>query len=252
MINKVWATFDDATADIPDGAMLHIGGMTDWPSYLLAAVARRRVQGLTVVSCNMALRGPQGARPTEAATPSDAPGDSTDLVTVGLLLELGLVKKGITSFSASMRGEDRLPFEQQIEDGRAEVELNSQGVLAERVRSAKAGIPAFYTTTGVGTPPAAHKEVREFNRIPHVLETALYADFALIRARAADRWGNLVYDQPSSFNHTMAGAARVTIAEVAEIVPLGELGPAEIKTAGAFVDRVVLRPGTHRAWTEAC
>ncbi|HJT77058.1 MAG TPA: CoA-transferase, partial [Gemmataceae bacterium] len=112
---------------------------------------------------------------------------------------------------------------------------------------------AFYTPVGAGTSIGANKEVRDFDGVPHVLETALHADFALIRAHKADRYGNLVYRGPSTFNATMAGAATVTIAEVDQIVPLGEIDPHEIRTPGVYVQRVVLRPSTPAAsWEQPC
>lgn len=254
MINKVVSSFDEAVADIPSGATIHVGGLTHWPSELIAAVARRGIRDLTVISCSLAMGGPSNApRPSGRGPQRAAPPDAANLVTVGLWLELGLIRKGITSFASSMRGDDRMPFEALVEQGLAEVELTSQGVLAERIRAVKAGVPAFYTTTGVGTPPAAHKEVREFNGVAHIMETAIQADFALVRAYRGDRYGNLVYNQPSSFNSVMAGAATVTIAEVDEILPLGDLPPEQIRTPGAFVDRIVQIPATLRAsWQEAC
>jgi 3-oxoacid CoA-transferase A subunit len=131
------------------------------------------------------------------------------------------------------------------------VELIGQGSLSERIRCARAGIAAFYTPVGVGTPTAEGKEIREFDGVPHVLETALKADFAIIRAHKADRYGNLVYRGAPTFNATMAGAARVTIAEVDEIVPLGELEPEQIVTPGVYVQRVVLRPAVPaKSWRE--
>ena len=254
MIDKVVASFDEVVADIPSGATLHVGGLSHWPSNLIAAVARRGIRDLTVICCNMAVAGPNTVRtmPQRGRQRLPSP-DGPGMITVGLLLEVGAIRKGITSFSSAMSGDQRLPFEALIEQGLAEVELCSQGALAQRIRAAKSGIPAFYTTTGVGTPPAKHKELREFNGVMHVMETALHADFALVRAYRGDRWGNLVYSQPPSFNHTMAGAATVTIAEVDQIVPLGELRPEQIKTPGVFVDRIVELPKVPTAsWKEAC
>ena len=124
------------------------------------------------------------------------------------------------------------------------MEVLGQGSIAERIRSARAGIPAFYTPVGVGTFVAEGKEVRNFDGVPHILETALRADFALIRAERADRFGNLIYRGPRTFNETMAGAAEITIAEVDAIVPLGELAPDAIHTPGVYVQRVVVRPSS--------
>ena len=133
--------------------------------------------------------------------------------------------------------------------GEAEVEVQGQGSIAERIRCARAGIPAFYTPVGVGTFVAEGKELRDFDGVPHILETALRADFALIRAERADRYGNLIFRGPRTFNETMAGAAEVTIAEVDEVVPLGELAPDAIHTPGVYVQRVVVRPSApHDDW----
>lgn len=267
MIDKVVGSFDEAVKDIQSGATILVGGMSHFPSNLIAAVARKGIRDLTIVSCVLSQPGPSTARPPGAQGPRDlsagrggsstviaAPvSDAPYVVTPGLLSELEMISKGITGFASGVRGNEPTPFESLVQRGLATVELNSQGVLAERVRAGKSGVAAFYTTTGVGTPPAADKEVRIFNGVEYVLETAIHADFALVRASAADRWGNLVYDQPPSFNHVMAGAATVTIAEVDHIVPLGDLLPEHITTAGVFVDRVVRVPAQPMSsWKESC
>lgn len=258
MIDKVVPSFDEAVADIESGASLHVGGFlgpSDWPAYLIAAVARKGPVDLTVACCNMSGIGPIARESLDEAALrgfGGMAGTGPDHVTVALLLERGQVRKGITTFSAAMRGDSKSAFETMIEAGTTELELVSQGTLSERIRAAKAGIPAFYTPVGIGTLLAGERETRDFDGLPCVLETALHADFSLIRACAADRHGNLAWEHPSSFNATMAGAATVTIAEVERLVPLGELGPNDIEVPGVLVDRVVVRPQAPMAsWREA-
>lgn len=258
MIDKVVQSFDEAVADIESGAMLHIGGfvgLADWPSYLISALARKNATDLTVSCCNMSGIGPDSLAklsPDERRGFTGMGQARPDHVTVALLVERGQVRKGITTFAAAMRGTTRSAFEAKLAAGELEVELVSQGTLAERIRAARAGIPAFYTPVGAGSSWATVSETRDFDGRTCVLERALHADFSLIRASAADRYGNLVWEHPSSFNATMAGAATVTIAEVERIVPLGELGPTEIEVPGVFVDRVVVRPSVPMAsWKEA-
>ncbi len=258
MINKVVTSFDEAVSDIPDGASIHVGGFTgpaDWPAYLIAALARKGSSRLTVACCNMSGVGSiarEAMSDDEVRGFTGLAGTGPDHVTVALLVEKGQVGKGITTFSAAMRGNTKSAFEAGLEAGTIELELVGQGTLAERIRAARAGIPAFYSPVSVGTPLAEGKETRTFGSRMHVLETALHADFALIRAAAADRYGNLVWEHPSSFNATMAGAATVTIAEVERLVPLGELTPREIEVPGVRVDRVVVRPAVPMAsWREA-
>jgi 3-oxoadipate CoA-transferase alpha subunit len=243
VIDKTISTFDAAVADIPDGATIHVGGFVGpgyTPSYLIAALARQGASRLTIVTTAMGV-GAQRQRQynQEVRSLMRIP---DDFFGVGLLVELHRVAKGITTFPAGTRGGVESPFEQLLRGGEAEVELLGQGSLAERIRCARAGIAGFYTPVGVGTVVAEGKEVREFNGVKHVLEMAIPADFALIRAHKADRYGNLTYRGPSTFNATMAGAARVTIAEVDEIVPLGDLDPHHIGTPGVYVQRVVKRP----------
>ena len=253
MIDKIVPSFDTAVADIPAGATLHIGGFVGpgySPIYLIAALARRRVDRLTVITTAIA-SGTAQLREYGEAVKSVMPLPS-DYVGPALLAELHLVAKAITTFPATSRGAEG-PFEQLVRSGEAEVELIGQGSLAERIRCARAGIAAFYTPVGAGTFVAEGKEVRDFGGVPHILETALPADFALIRAYAADRYGNLVYRGPSTFNATMAGAARVTIAEVEEIVPLGGLDPHHIVTPGVYVQRIVQRPAVRASsWEQPC
>ncbi len=250
-INKVVGSFDEAVADIADGAMLHIGGFGgpgECPSYLIAAVARRKPRGLTVTG-NLGGWGVAmiAALRERLAAMLPFPDDFYDL---GLLVEQGCVRKGILAFPAAP-GNAEFPFELLLREGKAELELLGQGSLAERIRAARAGIAAFYTPVGVGTVAAEGKEIREFGGVPHVLEHALRADFSLIRAYKADRWGNLIYHGTGrTMNATMAGAARVTLAEVDEVVDLGELDPECVVTPGIYVERVVVRPKQPKRWDE--
>ena len=248
MINKVVGSFDEAVADVPSGSMVHFGGFANphnTPNYLFAALARQGADQLTGVS-TFAGYGEEVLRALTERRGLPFPVDGWDL---GLIAGLGRLRKLITSFPNGNSRELLYPFEEVLRRGEAEVEVLGQGSIAERIRCARAGIAAFYTPVGVGTFVAEGKEVRDFDGVPHLLETALKADFALIRAHRADRYGNLVYRGPRTFNETMAGAARVTVAEVAEVVPLGELGPDAIHTPGVYVQRVVVRPSTpHDDW----
>jgi 3-oxoacid CoA-transferase A subunit len=185
-------------------------------------------------------RGPANARLQTPWIPEDLV--PTDFWDIGLLAELGRINKGITSFAVGARHNLVYPFEERLGAGEVELELQSQGSLAERIRAARAGIAAFYTPVGPGTAVADGKEQRDFDGVPHVLETALHADFALIRAYQADRYGNLIFRGARTFNETMAGAATVTIAEVDEIFPLGDLAPDHIHVPGVYVQRIVRRP----------
>lgn len=251
VINKIVGSFDEAVEDIPSGSTIHFGGFAspfNSPSYLVAALARQGASEITAISTSMG-RGSEFAQLTLGWLPEDRrPSDYFDL---GGLAELGRLRRGITSFAVSSRHDHVYPFEARLEAGDVELELIGQGSLAERIRSARAGIAAFYTPVGPGTAVAEGKEIRDFNGVPHVLETALHADFALIRAHRADRLGNLVYRGARTFNETMAGAATVTIAEVDEIVDLGTLAPEHIHTPGVYVQRVVERPSTPASsWEE--
>lgn len=250
-VNKVVASFDEAVSDIFDGAVLLIGGFGgpgECPSYLIAAVARKNVRDLTIVA-NLAGWGLELAADVRERLAPVLP-IPPDWYDQGLLVERGQVRKGILSFPAAPRTVLR-PFERALLEGKVEVELVPQGTLAERIRAARAGIAAFYTPTGAGTFVAEGKEVREFDGRPYVLERALRGDFSLIRAHKADRYGNLVYRGSSrTFNATMAGASRITIAEVDEVVEVGELDPECVVTPGVYVDRVVVRPREPRPWHE--
>jgi 3-oxoacid CoA-transferase subunit A len=214
-MEKPVCTADTAAALIPDGATVMMGGfgLCGIPEHLISALAERRTQNLTVISNN--------------------PG-STDFG-IGLLLRGGQVARMIASYV----GENR-EFERQMLDGQLAVELVPQGTLAERIRAAGAGIAGFFTQTGYGTVAAEGKETRVIDGRPHVLEHALPADFALVKAWKADRAGNLVYRRTGrNFNPIMATAARVTIAEVEEILEPGELDPDHVVTPGIYVSHLV-------------
>ena len=245
MINKIVANFDEAVADVFDGAVLLCGGFGTaggTPSQLFRAVGRTSAKNLTVVG-NTGGFLPQMLEmmAERMATLVRYPSDHAD---VGTLIANGQVSKGILAFPASPSTQGKMAFETLLEEGKAELELVPQGTLAERMRAARAGIAAVYIPVGYGTVVQEGKEVREFNGEHCLLEEALKGDFSLIRAHKADRYGNLVYKGTSrTFNATMAGASTVTIAEVDEIVELGELDPESIVTPGIFVDRVVSREG---------
>jgi len=214
-VGKVAASFAEAVADIGDGATLIVGGfgLCGIPEKAIAAVRDRGVRDLTVVSNNCGV----------------------DDFGLGILL----AKAQISKMVASYVGENAI-FEAQLLSGEIEVELVPQGTLAERLRAAGAGIPAFYTPAGVGTPVAEGKEAREFGGRTHLLEHALGGDFALVKAWRGDTLGNLVYHEVArNFNPLAAMAGRVTIAEVEELVEAGELDPNEIHTPGIFVQRIL-------------
>jgi 3-oxoadipate CoA-transferase alpha subunit len=216
---------DQAVEVITDGSSVMVGGFgpTDAPFYLIEALGRRSVQNLTLI-CN----GPTGRLGSK---------DSS------LLVERGQVRKVICSFPLGPRtGGEMTAFERLYREGKIELELVPQGTLVERIRAAGAGIGAFFTPTGAGTEFAHGKEVRVFDGREQILEYALPADYALIRAHKGDRIGNLVYRLARrNFNPSMAMAARTTIAEVGEIVDAGGLDPDAIHTPGLFVERVVTR-----------
>lgn len=226
MINKVVETFDEAVADIPDGAVIMIGnfaGPGGLPYYLVHALARRGTKGLTVV-----------------ANTAGGTGLTLEFEDHRILFENRQVRKVIATFPFSPSPSRPSPAEKQIVAGEVELELVPQGTLAERIRCAAAGIPAFYTPTGYGTVIAKGKEVRWLNGRPCLLEHALSADYALVRAYRADKLGNLIYrGTQRQFNPIMAMAARVTIAEVDEIVEPGGLDPEAVITPGIFVHRIV-------------
>ncbi|MFC1949556.1 CoA transferase subunit A [Chloroflexota bacterium] len=241
-INKIVGSFDEAVADVFDGAVILIGGFgpaNGCPSYLIRALVKQGAKNLTIV----------GNTPGYGQRPPDAP-EQRPFTRIppnyddgGLLIQNGQVTKAICAFPGINRPGFKNPLLEGYRAGELEIELVTQGTLAERIRAAKAGIPAFYTATGAGTALEEGKERRVFDGREYLLEYALKADFTLVRAHKADRWGNLVYQGTSrNFNETMAGAATVTIAEVDQVVPLGDLDPEAVVTPAIYVDRVVARP----------
>ena len=225
-----------AVADLPDGATVLIdgfGGPGGMAHYLLLALRDRGSRGLTIVSNTAGI-----ARVVSFGTP---PGRTA--IDHSVLIENGQVAKAIASFPVSPSVSRPSEFELAYRRGEVDLELAPQGTLAERLRAGGAGIHAFYTPTGAGTLIAEGKETRAINGRNYILEYGLRADFALIRAHRADTKGNLTYRGTSrNFNAVMAPAARITIAEVDEIVTPEELDPEEIVTPGVFVSRIVQRP----------
>ncbi|AHG18438.1 3-oxoadipate CoA-transferase [Chania multitudinisentens RB-25] len=220
MINKSMPSTDDAVADIPDGATLMVGGFgpAGQPYALLDALVRRRPRELTLIS-NNAGNGDFG---------------------LAALLKAGCVRKVICSFP---RQSDSWVFDDLYRRGELELELIPQGNLAARIQAGGSGLGGIYTPTGFGTLLATDKETREIDGRQYVFELPLKADFALIRAERADRWGNLVYNKTGrNFGPIMAMAAACTIAEVNQQVSLGELDPETVITPGIFVQRLVINP----------
>ena len=243
-IDKTVHSFNEAVSDIKDGATLMIGYFGhpgECPCWLIRALAERGTKNLTIIS-NMPGWGrtliPLFLERMKGLIKYPSWWDDP-----GLLVENGQVKKAICSWASGMSPAHVNEFEKRFRAGEVELEMVPQGTLAERIRAGKAGIRAFYVPTGVGTLAEEGKEARVFEGKKYLLEHALKADFALIHAHKADRWGNLVYKGTSrTFNATMAGAAAVTIAEVDEIVEAGELDPEAIVTPALYVDRIVARP----------
>ena len=214
MINKVVENAIVATADIPDNATLMLGGfgLCGIPENSISALLKKGVKGLTCISNNAGV----------------------DDFGIGLLLKTRQVRKMISSYVG-----ENAEFERQLLSGELEVELIPQGTLAERIRAGGAGIPAFYTPAGVGTEVALGKETRTFDGKVYLLENWLCADFSIVKAWRGDTAGNLVYKGTArNFNPMMAAAGKITIAEVEELVPLGELDPNQIHTPGIYVQRV--------------
>ena len=241
-INKIFASSDEAVSDIFDGAVILCGGfgcVGGMPSTLFKALAQRPVKDLTLVG-NAPVLGMEAMK--TAARAMQVPDSYAD---GSLLLQNGQVSKLIVSVPAMAiyRLKEPFPIVKALQDGQnIQIELVPQGTLAERIRSAKAGIPAFFTRTGSDTFLEAGKEIRQFEGQNYVLEHAIKADFAFIWAHKGDRYGNLIYKGTSrTFNATMAGAANITIAEVGEVVELGALDPETIITPGLYVNRVVER-----------
>lgn len=224
-MNKVMQSAADAIADVKNGITLLVGGfgLSGNPENLITALHERSLGGLTLVSNNA----------------------GTDHCGLGVLLQSKLVDKMVGSYV----GENK-EFERQFLSGELEVELCPQGTLAERLRAAGAGIPAFYTPTGVGTLRAEGRETREFNGRTYLLEEALHGDVAFVKAWKGDTHGNLVFRKTArNFNPLVAKAATLTIAEVEELVPAGELDPDEIHLPGIYVQRII--KGEHyEKWIE--
>lgn len=214
-MKPIYTSFAEAVSDIHDGATILVGGfgLVGIPENLIIALRDKGVKDLTVISNNCGV----------------------DDWGLGLLLKNKQIKKIIASYV----GENK-EFERQALSGEIEVVLTPQGTLAEKIRAGGAGIPAFYTPAGVGTPLAEGREIRVFNGKEYMLEEAITADFALIRAAKADKAGNLVYNKTAqNFNPMMAAAGRITIAEVEEIVEIGDIDPAHVHTPGIYVQRLI-------------
>lgn len=214
MIDKVVANAEEAIRGIEDNMTLMLGGfgLCGIPENSITALVKANIKGLTCISNNAGV----------------------DDFGLGLLLQKKQIKKMISSYVG-----ENAEFERQMLSGELEVDLIPQGSLAERCRAGGAGIPAFFTPAGYGTEVAEGKEVREFNGKPHILESALTADFAIVKAWKGDRAGNLIYKGTArNFNPPMAMAGKITIAEVEELVKPGELDPNFIHTPGIFVQRI--------------
>lgn len=215
-MSKLLTSFDGAIQQVEDGATIIVGGfgLSGIPEKLIIALRNKGVKDLTIVSNNCGV----------------------DDWGLGLLLENKQIKKMIASYV----GENKL-FEQQFLSGELEVELVPQGTLAERLRAGGAGIPAFYTATGVGTEVAKGKEHKEFDGRTYIMEKGIVGDFAFVKAWKADHFGNLVYRKTArNFNPVVATAGKVTLVEVEELVGTGELDPDEIHTSGVYVQKVLV------------
>jgi 3-oxoacid CoA-transferase subunit A len=213
-MNKVFTDAEAALSDLTDGAVILAGGfgLSGNAENCIAAIRARGTSGLTIVSNNCG---------------------TTDKG-LGVLLANGQVKKMVSSYV----GENKI-FERLYLDGKLEVELCPQGTLAERLRAGGAGIPAFFTPTGAGTLRAEGRESRMFNNRECILETAIIGDFAIVKAWKGDRWGNLIYRKTArNFNPMVAAAGRITVAEVEELVDVGQLDPDQVHTPGIYVQRI--------------
>ena len=214
MINKVVNDADEAVKDIPDNVTIMLGGfgLCGIPENCISALLRKGIKGLTCISNNAGV----------------------DDFGIGLLLKTRQVKKMISSYVG-----ENAEFERQLLSGELEVELIPQGTLAERVRAGGAGIPAFFTPAGVGTEVAEGKETRTFEGKVYLMEKWLRADFSIVKAWKGDTAGNLIYKGTArNFNPMMASAGTITIAEVEELVPVGQLDPNMIHTPGIYVHRI--------------
>ena len=213
-MNKVVANAEEAIQDVFDGATIMVGGfgLCGMPENLIRALARKGVKNLTTISNNAGVDG----------------------FGMGLLLANGQIRRHIGTYV----GENKL-LESMVLNGTVQLDLVPQGTFSERIRAGGAGIPAFFTPTGVGTLVAEGKETREFDGRPYVMERALKADFAFVKAWKGDKWGNLVYRKTArNFNPMMATAAKLTIAEVEHLVEVGELDPEMVHTPSVFVNRI--------------
>ncbi|PTR00961.1 3-oxoacid CoA-transferase subunit A [Mucilaginibacter yixingensis] len=213
-MNKVVTNADEAIKDIQDGAVLMLGGfgLCGLPENCIAALVRKNVKGLTCISNNAGV----------------------DDFGIGLMLKQRQVKKMISSYVG-----ENAEFERQLLTGELEVELIPQGTLATRCMAAGYGMPAIFTPAGIGTEVAVGKEVRNFNGKDYLMEMAFNADFAIVKAWKGDAAGNLIYRSTArNFNPVMAMAGKITIAEVEELVPTGELDPNYIHTPGIYVHRI--------------
>ncbi|MCH2316846.1 MAG: CoA transferase subunit A [SAR202 cluster bacterium] len=232
-MNKIVPNFDEAVSDISDGAMLMIDGFAGpggTAQNLIRALRDHGARDLTIISNTAGLASVMGF----GTLPGDRPID------IGILVDNEQVNKVIASFPVSPSPSRPTSFERAYLEGKVELEVVPQGTLAERIRAGGAGIPAFYTPTGVGTQIAEGKEIREFDGREYAMERSLNADFALLRANVADTLGNTTYRGTSqNFNGVMATAAKVTIIEVDEIVEPGGLDSAVIHTPALYVNRMV-------------
>ena len=232
-MGKVFSSFAEAVSDIPDGAVLMIDGFAGpggTPQNLIRALRDQGARELTIISNTAGLASVIGF----GTLPGDRPDD------IGILVENEQVRKVIASFPVSPSPSRPTAFENAYREGKVELEVVPQGTLAERIRAGGAGIAAFYTPTGAGTLMAEGKEVRNFGGRDYLLETALRADFALLRAHRADTMGNIQYRGTSrNFNGVMATSAEVVVMEVEEIVEPGEIDPGAVHTPGLYVDRIV-------------
>jgi len=213
-MNKVVANADEAIRDVCDGASIMLGGfgLCGNPENLIRALVKKGVKNLTTISNNAGVDG----------------------AGVGLLLANGQIRRHIGTYV----GENKL-LEEMVLKGQVDLQLVPQGTFSERIRAAGAGIPAFFTPTGVGTIVGEGKEVREFDGRQSVLELALRADFAFVKAWKGDKWGNLIYRKTArNFNPMMATAAKITIAEVEELVEVGQLDPDMVHTPSVYVKRI--------------
>ena len=214
MINKIVDNIEQALEGVESNMTFMFGGfgLSGIPENAIASLSKKEIFGLTCISNNAGV----------------------DDFGLGLLLQRKQVKKMISSYVG-----ENAEFERQMLSGELEVDLIPQGSLAERCRAAGAGIPAFFTPAGYGTEVAQRKEVREYNGKPHILETALTADFAFVKAWKGDTAGNLIFKGTArNFNPLMAMAGKITVAEGEELVPAGELDPNQIHTPGIFVQRI--------------